>query len=278
MINVFYSGDKNYFKQIFLSTLSMAMHTKESLNIYIMTLDCKTKKGEYFAITSEQIAFLEKTIKEYNVDSKITLVRMDDLYEKNMANNCNKNSVYTPYALLRLLSHHLDMLPEKIIYLDTDTMVYNDINELYSIDLEDAEYGAVQDYVGHHFFGKNYINTGVLLLNLKRIRETGLFDKCIDYVATKRRFMPDQDAINYRRTKFKMLPRKFNEQRDVVDDTVIKHFCKIPHMFPIIHTVNIKQTNLEGVHNVLKITAFDEVYDKYLEITKGVDKELHLDL
>ena len=278
MINVFYSGDKNYFNQICLSTLSMAMHTKEALNIYIMTLDCKTSKGTFLSITDEQIAFLEKAIKEYNNESKLTKIEMGEYYDKYMANNCNKNSVYTPYALLRLLSHHVDMLPDKIIYLDTDTMVYGDIKELYSIDLKDAEYGAVQDYVGHRFFGKNYINTGVLLLNLPRIRETGLFDKCIKYVATKRRFMPDQDAMNYRRTKFVLLPRRFNEQRDVAQDTIVKHFCKIPHLFPIIHTVNIKQTNIEGVHNVLKITAFDEVYEKYLELTKDASEELALKL
>ena len=276
MVNVIYSGNDKYFNQIVLSLLSMVNHTKSDLNVFIMTLDCETKKGKYYSITDQQVAWIDGVLKTYNKNNKVTLLHMDELYKKHMNNNKNKNSVYTPYTLLRLLAHHLDNIPDKIIYIDTDTMIYNDIQELFDIELVDEEYAAVQDAVGHKFFGKNYINAGVLLLNVKRIKETGLFDKCIDYIMNKRSFMPDQDAINYRRTKFKLIPNKFNEQRDVKKDTVIKHFCKIPIWFPIIHTVNIKQTNRQGVHEVLKIFEFDDIFEKYDELVKSAPQELLL--
>ena len=270
MIDIIYSGNDKYFNQIFLSSLSMAMHTKEALHIRIMTLDCETKKGKYYSITPKQVEFLDFVLKTYNKDSLATLIDMTMLYEKYIPKDGkNKNTVYTPYSILRLLCTHIEGLPSKIIYLDTDTMVYNDINELYSINLMDNEYAAVQDIVGRYFFGWNYCNSGILLLNLDRIKETKLFDKCIQYISTKRRFMPDQDALNYHKTKRIVLPRKFNEQRNVKDDTVVKHFCKIPKMFPFIHTVNIKQTNRDGVHNTLKIHEFDDVFKVYDELRKG---------
>lgn len=270
MIDVIYSGNDKYFNQIFLSSLSMAMHTKEALHIYIMSLDCETKKGKYYSITNEQVSYLAEVLKTYNPNSLATLIDMTELYEKYIPQDGkNKNTVYTPYSILRLLCTHIEGLPSKIIYLDTDTMIYNDINELYQIDLMDNEYAAVQDIVGRFFFGWGYCNSGILLLNLDRIKETKLFDKCIKYISTKRRFMPDQDALNYRKTKRIVLPRKFNEQRLVKEDTVVKHFCKIPKLLPIIHTVNIKQTNRDGVHNVLKIHEFDDVFKEYDRLRIG---------
>ncbi len=270
LINCVYSGNDKYFNQIFLSCLSMAMHTKKPLHIFITTIDCETKKGKYKAITEKQAAYLNEVLKSYNKESLVTLLRIDEIYYKNMPESCkNKNSVYTPYALLRLFLTKLDNLPSKLLYLDTDTMIYNDIDELYKVELGDAEYAGIQDIVGHNFFGKSYCNTGVLLLNLDRIKETKLFEKCIDYVVNKRSFMPDQDAINYRTTKKLILDRRFNEQRNVKENTVVKHFCKVPKWFPYVHCINIKQTNREGVHSILKIHEFDDVYEKYDELRKG---------
>ena len=275
LVSCVYSGNDKYFNQIFLSALSMAMHTKEALQIYIVTIDCETKRGKYLAIRDDQVAYLDEVLKKYNKESRAILLNINEVYYNNMPASCkNKNSVYTPYTLLRLFLNKLDNLPSKLIYIDTDTMVYNDINELYSIDLANYEYAAVQDVVGHHFFGKKYCNAGVLLLNLDKIKETKLFEKCIDYVVNKRSFMPDQDAINYRTTSKLMLDRRFNEQRAIKPNTVIKHFCKIPKWFPYIHTINIKQTNRDGVHNILKIHEFDDVFEVYDRLRLGHEELL----
>ena len=57
------------------------------------------------------------------------------------------------------------------------------------------------DYYGKWFFKNkkirfNYINSGVLLLNLKKIRETGLFKKAREMCQNKKMFMPDQSSLN----------------------------------------------------------------------------------
>lgn len=57
------------------------------------------------------------------------------------------------------------------------------------------------DYYGKWFFKNkkikfNYINSGVLLLNLKKIRETELFKKAREMCQNKKMFMPDQSSLN----------------------------------------------------------------------------------
>ena len=57
------------------------------------------------------------------------------------------------------------------------------------------------DYYGKWFFKNkkikfNYINSGVLLLNMKKIRETGLFKKAREMCQNKKMFMPDQSSLN----------------------------------------------------------------------------------
>ena len=74
--------------------------------------------------------------------------------------------------------------------------------------------------------------------------------------------MPDQTALNLY-AKRKYLKRKFNEQRKIKKDTVVKHFCEaIKFYFPFwLHVYNIKQWNRDRMHNELKITMFDDLYE-----------------
>ena len=118
-------------------------------------------------------------------------------------------------ALYRLLIP--DMLPtlSRVIYLDCDVLVNMDIKELWgldngnksilgAIDLPDTKYNNSIYFEkmriilnGSH--PKTYINSGVLLMNLSRMREHGnLFALVNDWLA-ERGYMalaPDQDAIN----------------------------------------------------------------------------------
>ena len=57
------------------------------------------------------------------------------------------------------------------------------------------------DYYGKWFFKNkkikfNYINSGVLLLNLKKIRETKLLKRARQMCQNKKMFMPDESSLN----------------------------------------------------------------------------------
>ena len=106
-----------------------------------------------------------------------------------------------------------DMFPEydKGIYIDSDVVVPGDISELYNHDLKDNLIAASTDnsiqgipqltkYV-EEAIGVNrleYINSGVLLMNLKKMREIEFSSKFLNLLETYHfdSIAPDQDYIN----------------------------------------------------------------------------------
>jgi lipopolysaccharide biosynthesis glycosyltransferase len=256
-----YTGNDYVFKGIVLSTLSILKHTNEEVHVYLVTMDIDNFKG----ISSEMANKLDTILKEKNINNKCHLINMTDLFNSEMKDSKNINSFYTPYCLLRLFSDKLD-LPNKILYLDTDTMINKDIKSLYDIDITNYEFAGVIDRLGRFFIDKNYINSGVLLLNLDMIRKTELFKNTRELVKTKKMAFPDQSALNKLKKHYLKIPSIYNSQRYLKKDTVVKHFCKSIRWLPIYHTINVKPWEVEKVHRRLKIRAYDDIYLKYEEI------------
>lgn len=273
MINILYAGNEKIFNGLLCSVTSIANKTSEPLHIYVLSMDLTHIDKRFTCITQEEIDFIQKVLQKKNPESKATLLDVTDLYLKVFANNKNENTQYTPYTLLRLLGDYLD-LPEKILYLDIDIMATKDIKELFDTDITDYEYGAVKDYLGKVFIKYNYCNAGVLLLNIKKIKETKLFEKARHLIMTKHMFLADQSAINNSTTKKLILPRKFNEQHDTRKDTVIRHFCKTWKLFPVPHTRNVKQWDIYGVHKRLKYKQFDADLEDYIYYKKCFENKL----
>ena len=67
------------------------------------------------------------------------------IYEKEFANCANEKAYCTPYTLLRLLADLVPNMPSKLLYLDIDMMIGDDITKLYNIDISDYEYAAVKE-------------------------------------------------------------------------------------------------------------------------------------
>ena len=93
--------------------------------------------------------------------------------------------------------------------------------------------------------------------------------KVKDMCSTKKMVFPDQTALNKLATKVLYLPRKFNEQRKLKNDTIIQHFCKRIKWFPIFKTQNIKPWQIKDVQNIYKIHAYDNLYKEYLELKRS---------
>ena len=100
---------------------------------------------------------------------------------------------------------------DKAIYLDADIVVPGDISRLYHEPLGNRLLGAVADYsiqkIGpfmryiDEYVGvdhQNYVNSGVLLLNCKRLREEELATRFLDWVRAYglETVAPDQDYLN----------------------------------------------------------------------------------
>ena len=243
--------------------LSLAKFTERPLHVYVLSMDMHELDPSFVPFSGNQINILDGVLKEKNPESRAELIDVTEVFRAELAKGKNMKNHYTPYTLLRLYMDGFEHFPDKIIYLDIDTMCASDIAQLYDIDLTGYEYAAALDYMGHFWINPHYCNAGVLLLNLAEIRKTDLFRRAREYVYTHRMIMPDQTAL-HRLAKSRMyLPRRFNEQRDLHEDTVIKHFCRGIRWLPFFHIYNIKQWQREDVHKKLKITYFDDLYEKF---------------
>ena len=276
MINILLCGNEKVFDGALTELISITNKTKEAINCYIFTVNLTRVKPEYTAITDEQIEFLQDVIKSKNTENKITKIDVTEIYETEFGKCVNETAYCTPYTLLRLLADKIENIPDKLLYLDIDMMAAGDIAELYNTDITDYEYAAVKEKYGSIFIRPDYINAGMLLLNMKKIKETGMLRKSRELIKTKKMLFADQDAIFRSTTKKKLLPRKYNEQSKFNrKDTVICHFCKRLLWRPYPHTENYKQWNVEEVHKVLKCYAFEEDLKEYLELKEKIGAKIN---
>ena len=272
MINILLCGNKKVFDGALTLLLSITNKTKEDINCYIYTMNLSRLKPEYTPIDDEQIDFLRKVIKSKNPNNEVTKIDVTSLYEEQFMKCKNESAYCTPYTLLRLLADLIPETPDKLLYLDIDMMAGDDISKLYNIDIENYEYAAAKEKYGKWVIRPDYINAGMLLLNIKKIKETKLLEKARELIRTKKMLFADQDAIFWSTTSKLILPRKYNEQAKFnKKGTVICHFCKRLLLWPYPRTENYKQWNVEEVHRVLKCHAFDSDLEEYLRLKKEYD-------
>ena len=268
MIPICYCSNSKIFHGIVLSALSILKNTKESVTIYLLTMDLSGLNKKFKPISVAQANALDKISKEYNPQNKVVLLDVTKGFAAEFAECKNLKTGYTPYALTRVLCDLLN-LPSKIIYLDVDTMCCSDISELYEVDINGWELAMVKDFMGKFWVRRDYCNSGVLLLNLEEIKRTGLFVKVRERVNTRKMIMPDQSAINFLASKKLILPCKFNEQRTIKPDTVIKHFCQGMKWYgPFFKVYNYKQWEREKIHKKLKIFDFDDIFEIFDELDR----------
>ena len=267
MIDIIYAGNDLMFDGVLLSTLSMVRRTKEDIHIHFFTMDFTEKNEKFKPFRVDQAQFIEKELRKFSPNFRFSIVDCTEKFNKLLKDNKNEKPAYSPYCTLRLLADQYEELKGKIIYLDIDTMIYGNIKDLYDLDINGIEYMASHDYMGRFWIKKDYINSGILLLNMDLIRETKLLEKCRKLVKTKKMYFTDQTALYKSKTHFKFFPNeyRFNQQRKVKPDTVVKHFCKGIKWFPFT-IYNVKQWQIEKVQNYLKIHEFDEDFEIYKDI------------
>ncbi len=262
-IPLLYAGNSRAFDGMVISLLSVVKYHHGPLEVHLFTMDMREVNAAFAPLTEAHRAYLEDLCREVNPMSVVILTDVGEHYRNTLLHGKNQDNQYTPYSFLRLYADRVEGLPDKLLYLDTDTVLCDDIAKLYGQDIGDAEFAAVRDRYGCVFLGINYLNSGVLLMNLPRIRETRLFQRALEACARRKIFLPDQTTINRMAKKRKILPRRFNEQKRERADTVVRHFSMTIRWLPFFRTQNIKPWHIDRVHSVLKTTAFDDLLTDY---------------
>ncbi len=266
MINLMYAGNDRTFDGVLISLLATVKYHFEPLKVFILSMDLTEINPDYAIFSEWHRTVLERQIKKVNPLSTVQVIDVKNAYLETLSQNKNQNSRYTPYAFLRLLCDRFEEIPDKILYFDYDVVPYGDIAALWNIDVNEYEFAGAKDYYGRFFISPRYVNSGVLLLNVKMIRETGLFKKCIQMIVKKQMLLPDQSALNKKASKKLVLNRKFNEQHKLRTDTVIRHFSMSIKFFPRFKTQNVKPWDIDNLHDVLNVHEFDDVLEEYKEV------------
>lgn len=157
----------------------------------------------------------------------------------------------------------------RILYLDVDMIVLNDLRELYSLPLEDHpvaavydNYVVVQPLIGITTPGE-YFNSGMLLMNTSKWNQQRISEQAMDYLSQypERIRYVDQCGLNAVLYKnWKKIDRKFNLLYSYIpQDTSARDRVEIIRDCIVLHFT------LERPWNMLCKNRFRTLYRKYLQ-------------
>ena len=213
IIPIILSSDNNYAPYMSIIMISILKNAKSNsfFDFYLLVPDSFNEKNKQ-KIQKDCTFYKNKQINFVNMDCEFNSV-------KRMISHISEQTYYRLKAA--------DILPEKYdkcLYFDVDVIVNMDLKEYFDIDIED-NYVAGVKAPGYHFGDnwtidyckkiglpdmKNYINAGVIIMNLKKIREDNM-TPVMCQEAYHNYPSVDQDVINklfY--NNIKLLPFKYN--------------------------------------------------------------------
>lgn len=191
--------------------------------IWIIKLIClgmkkyKTQNYTYvyhIMLDASDLSFYQKQFKDLQSDTfKIELLTSNIIFPK-LGQERMKDRMRMSYA--KCLIHYILPQLDKCLYLDTDLLIVNPgLEDLFNIDLGDHYLAAGYDipiqlleniYKVHREKNNcgvnNYFNTGVIYLNLKKIKQDGL-DKILQHDLLEwpkgvMNYINEQTLFNYR--------------------------------------------------------------------------------
>ena len=276
MVNILFCGNDKVFDGMLTCALSIMKRSesKEPYRFFVYTMDVSHLRADFLPVSGEQIAFFSEVIKSYNPANEVDLIDVSDIYAAEFAGCPNETAYCSPYTLIRLFADIVAGMPDKLLYLDADVLFNRDIHLLYDRDIEGYEYAAAREHYGKFLVRPDYINAGMLLLNIPEIKKTGLLRKARELIKTKKLMFADQDAVFRSTTRKMLLPQRFNDQKFLHKHTVLRHFSKRLFWFPYPHTANIKQWHVTKVHKVFGYDQFDDILYEYIYLIEKFNREV----
>lgn len=177
-INICFCIDGNYVAHTIAAITSLLINSNpgDKINIYVLSINLDNR-------SVNAIKFLEN-IYEFNLHIK-------HLSLKKIQSVIKDNAISVHACVKLLLPYIIPTEIEKIIYLDGDVIIERSLNDLYNKDISKYYLAAVEDNVNvekrwrleypYKVYRNHYINAGVLLLNLKKLRDYNLIDKAVNY-------------------------------------------------------------------------------------------------
>ena len=194
-LNILYQFNEKYVPYAGVSITSLLQNNQsaEAITVYIL--------GE--GLSKEAVETLNQAVSSYH--REVVYLDADNLIFK--MKELDMPTYRGSYAAnMRLfLDEVLDESVDRILYLDSDTVVNADLSSLLSLDMQGKTIGMVLDSLGEAHklqigLGEadEYFNSGVILYDLKQWRQKGYSERIIRHVREQRNNYPapDQDLLN----------------------------------------------------------------------------------
>lgn len=286
-MDIVYISNDNYAPYSGISILSLLENNKSVNNLnlhYINNGISKENKNKIEGIVN----YYNRNITFYDVD-------LDNIFNKVGMNRHENEFQYIDLFLHEILPKDMD----KVLYLDSDSIICGNISELWDENIDEYYMGAVLeiklnlDTASHYKreLGINekdpYINAGVLLINLKKMRNSQISKEFVNYINNVNHVYYDQDTINVvLNGKIKILNLKYNffpELPKIGYDNVMKwtkneyYYTKSEYEEALDNIVFLHfQLGIEGRPWFKNTTVpFSEEFDKYAKLSPWSEEEIY---
>ena len=278
-INIVFASDDNYAQHTAVAMASVLVNTKVPQKIQFYLIDDEIQQKNKEKVT--------KTVQ--NLGGNIEFIKI----KNSKLEDCYVSGELSRASYFRLdIANILGESIEKIIYLDCDLLVYDDIEKMWQLDMGGKPVAATCDlgimasarvrkqknkFIGLPFDAP-YFNAGVLMMDLKKWRD-GNYAEAIIALATQNKYPNhDQDALN----KFFMnnwqeiplrwdvIPPVFNLFLKIVTKPDLRKKAIEAKLNPAIfhYAGGYKPWEYE-IHN-----GFNEKYYEYLKLTEYKDAKM----
>ncbi len=189
-MNILVTINKNYLDKLFTMLNSLQINNPhQSLEVYVVANDVNENDLLVFSHSSNLNFHLIHYI--------------DEILEQAPTSKRYPSIIY--YRLVA--ANYLPIDLDRILYLDPDIIVLKDLSELYNMEFNDKYFigsSNVKEVLRKFNESKNdapkdspYLNTGVLLINLKELRKLNQSEDIYNYILKRKNFLtlPDQDIL-----------------------------------------------------------------------------------
>lgn len=277
-----YASDDNYAWLMGISMISLFENNKESQEINVYVFGDHLSEDNQKTMDSIADKYGRKC---HHVDvAKINIpkILMSDRYPK---------STFSRLFAYSLLPKEVEIL----IYLDCDTIVMGSLEDMFNMNVEGKAFLATKDCMGKAYKRKiglkdcdTYINAGVMLMNMKRLREIPIADRMVAFVDKYAEAMTyaDQEIVNgIFQGDFGILPVEYDMQTQFVQYPY-EEICRIrhPHRFYSKEEIEYGKQNPQIYHyttcmldvrpwfaNSKIVNAW--AFDKYMAMSPWKDKK-----
>jgi lipopolysaccharide biosynthesis glycosyltransferase len=270
MIEIVTASDDNYIQHLCVMLCSLLENTQYKREIKISIID-----GGIFQENKDKLSGF--ILDRYNL--KVNYLEIDKTaYQDFPISHHFTHTIYYRISIPLLFDNSID----KVLYLDADMIIKDDIKKIWISDISNSYVAAVEALSFNERYadlnmpeGSLYFCSGLLLMNLTKWREDNTMLKIIEFIEKNRDKiqMWDQDSLNSILCEnWLPLPLKWNQQTYFFDDKIYQEFQNRQDFIDArVNPSVIHYTSSHKPWDYISMHPYKEEYFYYLKLTPWQD-------